>query len=321
MALILREADVQRLLPMAAAISAVEAAFRAVAAGEATNLARRRALAPGGALNVMAAALPSAGVMGVKSYTAFASAGARHVFLLYSASDGALLAIIEADWLGRIRTGAASGLATRLLARPDVEVLAMIGTGGQAWPQVEAVCCVRPIKSVRVYGRNEGRRARFAEDIRTRLCIEATAADSAEGAVDGADVVTTMKTAATPVVQGRWLAPGAHVNAAGSNWPDRREVDEETVTRSTIVAVDSRDAAALEAGDLIYPASRGHLDWEGVYEISDLVGGDVPARGADDLTLFKSVGLALEDVAVAAHVYRAALDHGAGERLNIAGAG
>ena len=133
--------------------------------------------------------------------------------------------------------------------------------------------------------------------------------------------MTTMTTAATPVVQGRWLAPGAHVNAAGSNWPDRREVDEETVTRATIVAVDSRDAAALEAGDLIYPASRGHLDWDGVYEICDLVGGDVPARGADDLTLFKSVGLALEDVAVAAHVYRAALDDGSGERLNIAGGG
>lgn len=312
---ILREADVRRVLTMSEALAAVEDAFRRRAERQAPNLPRRRVEVPGGALNIMAAGLPELGVMGAKCYSAFATAGGRHMFLLYSAVDGALLAIIEADWLGRIRTGATSGVATRYLARPAAETLAVVGTGGQALPQVEAICAVRPIRQVRVFGRDPERRKAFAASVESALGVAAIPADSARSAVDGAEIVTTVTTSTNPVVEGRWLAPGTHVNAAGSNWAHKRELDDDAVARAAMVVADAPDAARLEAGELIHAAGLGLLSWDAVRPLAEVVAAGAPPRDDQGITLFKSVGLALEDVAVAAVVYRRAVETGAGGTL------
>lgn len=171
----------------------------------------------------MAGGRPTMGVTGVEAYTAFGSAGARHVFLLYSDQDGRLLAILEADWLGRIRTGATTGLATRLLARADATRLAVIGAGVQAWSQIEAICSVRPIEAVDVYSPSAERRTALARRIRADLGIAASAMASAHRAVVEADIVTTVTTAKDPVPHGGWLASGTHVSAVGSNWQEARD--------------------------------------------------------------------------------------------------
>lgn len=315
LALILREADVRELLTMQGAMEAVETAFHARRVGAAPNLGRRRVVTEAGSLSVMAAALPLAGALGVKSYTAFGTAGGRHIFLLYSSNDGSLLAVMEADWLGRIRTGAATGIATRYLARSDATQLAVIGAGVQAWSQVEAICAVRSISQVRVYTRSQERRATFADRIRDELDVPAVSVESAQTAVESADIVSTVTTASEPVLLGDWLASGTHVNAVGSNWSDKREIDDETVRRASPIVVDSLEEAQREAGDLIDPASRDILDWARVRELADCIAGQVGRADDEAVTLYKSVGLAIEDVAVAGRVYALAVERGMGEEL------
>ncbi len=319
MTLVLREAQVRELLTMQEALEALDAAFRARQSGSAINIGRHRIVTESGSLSVMAGGLPTMGVTGVKAYTAFGSAGARHVFLLYSDQDGRLLAILEADWLGRIRTGATTGLATRLLARADATRLAVIGAGVQAWSQIEAICSVRPIEAVDVYSPSVERRSALAQRIQAELGIAASSVASAHRAVAEADIVTTVTTAKDPVLHGGWLASGTHVNAVGSNWHDRREIDDEVVTRSALIVVGALDQAKREAGDLIQPVARGILNWERVSELGDHIVGRFPQRSSEDITLFKSVGIAIEDVAAANRVYALALEHGLGESLTLAG--
>lgn len=319
MPLILHEANVQQLLTMQDAMEAVEAAFRDLHRGSAEDLGRRRILTASGSLSVMGGALPSVGTMGVKAYTAFGNAGARHLFLLYRSDDGALVAIIEADHLGRIRTGAATGLATRHLARPDASRLGIIGTGVQAWPQVQAIASVRQLEEVKVYSRSANTRADFAKRIRKELKVSAFGVATARDAVQDVDIVTTVTTAADPVVLGEWLASGTHVNAIGSNWEHKREVDDSVVARSALVVVDAIAQAQREAGDLIQPARRGLLDWERVWELSTYVAGEGMRRQPDDITLYKSVGIAIEDVAVASRVYALAVQEGVGVMSLLAG--
>jgi ornithine cyclodeaminase/alanine dehydrogenase-like protein (mu-crystallin family) len=212
-------------------------------------------------------------------------------------------ALIQADRLGQVRTGAASGLATRHLAREDARVGALIGTGWQAETQLEAVCLARPLTEVRVFGREAGRRAAFVERMAPRVRARLLPVGSAEEAVRGADVVCTITTARAPVLEGAWLAPGAHVNAAGVNWPDRREVDEAVVRRAARVVVDDLETARLEGGNLLPVVAAGHLRWEDVVPLASIVAGTAPGRRRpDEITLFASHGIALEDVACAAHV-------------------
>lgn len=313
MALYLTEADVGQLLPMSTAIERVEQAFRELGRGEATNEPRRRARVRGGMLHVMFAAEPEAGVLGLKAYTTFGGGARMHV-LLYSAVDGSLLALIEAGRLGQVRTGAATGVATKYLARADAAVGAVIGTGYQAETQLEAMCAVRSFSEVRCFGRDPERRQRFVESMGQRVGTRVVPAASVEEAVRGADVVTTMTSAVRPVLDGSWLAPGAHVNATGSNSLLKSEIDEEVVERAGLVVVDSRAAAALEGGDLLGPLQKGRLLPEALVELGEVVGGRCRGRESpDQITLFKSHGLAIEDVAVAAHVYRAAVAAGRGQ--------
>jgi alanine dehydrogenase len=324
--LVLREDDVRAILTMPDTIAILEATFRRQGEDVARNQPRRRVVLPDGrgVLHTMSAFVPGEpgrpeadgpGLLGLKAYTTFRE-GVRFAVLLYSAADGAALALIEADWLGQMRTGAVSGLASKYLARSDVQTLGVIGTGLQARTQVVAVSAVRAFDRILVYGRDEARRATFAEEMTRETGVDASPVAGAEAAVREADVIITMTTAHDPVLRGAWLKPGAHVNAAGVNWASRREVDDETVERSAVVAVDALDQARIEAGDLILPASVGRFEWERAVELGAIVAGQAPGRpSAEAITLFKSVGVALEDVAVAGLIYTRARERGLGSEL------
>ncbi len=296
-------------------IDVVERGFREYAAGRAVNRPRQRVRVDGATLHVMAAGIPGWGALGLKSY-AVTRQGRRFVSLLYSAETGDLLAMMEADTLGRLRTGAASAVATRYLARADAGTVGIIGTGGQARTQLEAIARVRPVALVQAYSRTPQRREAFATEMVQVLGAEVVAVDSAEEAVAGADIVVTMTTAREPVLLGRWLRPGMHVNAAGANAADRRELDAEAVARADRIVVDSREQALLEAGDLLAPVQEGRLSWEQVTELGAVVTGAAPGRRDDEeVTLFKSLGIALEDVALMHLVYARAREVGRGEEI------
>jgi ornithine cyclodeaminase/alanine dehydrogenase-like protein (mu-crystallin family) len=324
--LVLREDDVRAILTMPETIAVLEAAFRRQGEDATRIQPRRRVVLPDGrgVLHTMSAFVPGepgrpeadgAGLLGLKTYSAFKE-GVRFAVLLFSGVAGAPLALIEADWLGQMRTGAASGLASNYLAREDVKTLGVIGTGLQARTQVIALTAVRAFERILVYGRDEARRNAFAKEMTRETGVDASPVAAAEDAVREADVVITMTTARDPVLHGAWLMPGAHVNAAGVNWASRREVDDETVERSAVVAVDDLDQARIEAGDLILPAAVGRFEWERAVELGAIIAGNAPGRtSAEAITLFKSVGVALEDVAVAGAVYARAKERGLGAEL------
>lgn len=317
MALFLNEAEVAGLLPMGECIDALERAFASAGAGQTDNKARSRIRMPGGFFHFMAAADGGAGVFGYKAYPSFGGpAGAKMMVMLYDYQSGELLACMEGSRLGQIRTGAASGLATRYMARPDAATVAIIGSGFQARTQLEAVCAVRPIKEARVFSRRPERREDFAQRSGERLGIAVHPAASAEECVAGADIVVTITSAREPVLQGEWLADGAHVNAAGGNHWQRREVDEATVLRSNPVVVDDLEQAKIECGDLLWPEARGSFRWSEAHELRAVVSGQVAGRPtADGVTLFESMGVALEDIAAAELVYRKARASGIGAEL------
>jgi alanine dehydrogenase len=317
MALILREDDVRSLLTMPDTIGVLEQAFGALAEGMAINRPRNRMVITHGVMHLLTAAAPTFGVMGFKTYTAFRE-GVRYAVMLFSSHDGKLLAIIEADWLGRMRTGGTSGLATKYLARRDAATVGMIGAGNQAAMQLMGVCAVRPITSVSVYSRRTEERRVFCEEMSRLLNIPVLPATSAREAVEYADIVITATTSPEPVLRGEWLKPGSHVNAIGSNWPQRREIDFSALQRSYVIVTDSKEQARAEAGDLIIPANEGLFDWNLVYELADVVSGQGPQRELpDDITLYKGLGIALEDIVTAAQVYNQALEQGLGQELSL----
>ncbi len=314
MALYLTEHDVGRLLTMQACIEAVESAFRDWAEGHATNRPRSRAAVEGAMLHVLPAASETLGRMAAKVY-ATTRGGARFVVLLFDGRTSELLAIIEADRLGQTRTGAASGLATRLLARPDARVLGIIGTGWQARSQVAAIASVHRLASVRAYGRDPERLRSFCREVEEATGVPATTAASPEVAVRGADVVVTATNTARPVLLGKCIDPGVHINAVGSNRADRRELDEQAVRRADLIVVDSIEQARIEAGDLLVaPCDAPHqAPLERAVELSAIVAGRHPGRRSpSEVTLFKSLGLGLEDLAAASLVYDLAIKSGAG---------
>lgn len=313
--LYITEEEVGALVTMADALEAVEGCFRRQGEGRATNEPRRRARVPGGMLHVMFAADAEGGFLGLKSYTTFRS-GVRFHVLLYDAADGALLAMIEADRLGQLRTGAASGVATRFLAAAEASVLAVFGSGHQARTQVEAVAHVRNLTEVRVYSRDAERRRAFSEALCAQMGLWALPAESPEAAVEGAHIVTTITSAAQPVFPGDRLSAGAHVNAAGSNSLLKREIDDATAARAGLVAVDSLAAVPVEGGDLLGPMQKGLVYPERLVELGRVVAGLHPGRTSpEEITLFKSHGIALEDIALAGVVYRRARERGMGREL------
>ena len=319
MALLLRDGDVRSLLEMSDTIDALEQAFAALSHGNAINRSRMRVVQKNGILHVLAASNSSAGVLGLKTFTVFRQ-GVRSVVLLFSAENGRLLAMIEADWLGRMRTGGTTGLATRHLAISNASQVGLIGSGKQAETQLMGVCAVRPIQRVAVYSRRLPECEAFCQRMTEQLGMKVVAVPEARAAVEDADIVITATTSGQPVFSGEWLKPGCHVNAIGSNWSRRREIDDETLQRASLIATDSIEQARSEAGDLIIPARAGSLDWESVWELADVVAGDGPQRNSSyDITCYKAVGVALEDITVAARAYTQAVERGVGEEIDLLG--
>lgn len=315
MPLLLREGDVDGLLPISEAIRAVESAFKLLGLGEAVDCPRRRAKAGSVVLNVMWAIAPTLGAMGVKSYPVVrtdVTQGSSLTFVMYGLPDGKLEAIIEADTLGQRRTGAASAVATRYLARPESEVLTVFGVGWQAESQVEAVVRSLPnLREVLVVGRSAERRDRFVTKMRERFHLTIEAAPPEE-AVRAADVLVTITGSAEPLFDGAWLKPGTHINAAGSNYAEKRELDAKTVQRADLVVADSAAVARLESGDLI----RNDFDWRRLHELGSVVVGKVPGRRTqEEITIFASQGLAMEDLVCAVEVLDRAREAGVGIEL------
>jgi alanine dehydrogenase len=318
MPLFLTEADVKSILTMPLALEAVEDSFRRLADGSALLHPRARLHLPGKSyLHYMAAADSVSGYMGLKIYTS-AKEGLRFLILLFSVETGELLAQLEADYVGQMRTGAASGFATSLLARKDAKTLGIIGTGLQAHTQVEAISHVRKIERVSVFGRDQQRREKFAADVSAKLGLPVTAVSSAEQAVHDRDIVVTSTTSSTPVVEGRWLSPGTHLNAIGANFPQKRELDAETIRRCDLIVADSREQSKIESGDLIQMYGDDQRRWSAVVELAEIAPGKTPGRTRDDqITLFKSNGIATEDIVVAGRIYELAKERGVGKTVNM----
>ena len=298
------DADVERLLSVEEAVPVVEAVLKQQAASAATNMPRGHTIAgPGVMLAHMTAALHEQGVFGFKVYS-IVDGKYQFFVLLYSVESGDLLAVLEAGQLGRRRTGAASGVSAKYMAREDSAEVGILGSGFQADAQLEAICGARPIERVRVYSRNEENRTGFARRMTETLGIEVVAVDTPREVVEPADILVTITNSPTPVFDGDWLRPGTHVCAVGGANEYVTELDDTTIQRADIIAVDSIAQAKIECGELLMPASRGVLLWERVSEFWQVVGGmKAGRRGADDITLFKSLGMAMWDVAAAKVVY------------------
>ena len=314
MVLFLTEKDVGGLLDLREAIPVVEEALREQGEGTATNQPRQRVSMDGVTLHVLPAAVSGAGSMGLKAYITRPGGGRFWVMLL--GADGALRAILEADLLGQVRTGAATGVATRYLSRPDSRQVGILGTGFQARTQLEAVCAVRSIERVRAWSPTPKNVEKFCAEMSEYLSLPVEPAPDAHGAVSGADILITMTKAQDPILLGEWLEPGMHVNAAGSNQAINRELDASAVARADLIVVDDLDQSRVESGDLISAEKEGAMRWEEPEELGAVVAGNARGRGnPEDVTLFESHGIGIWDIALAHRIYEAALDRDLGTTL------
>ncbi|MBX7167501.1 MAG: ornithine cyclodeaminase family protein [Pirellulales bacterium] len=316
-ALLLRERDVEQLLDVRRAIDLLDDAFRRWDAGEAVNVPRDRAVVSGFALHTMSAAVPYLGVAGWKAYSTTKN-GARFLVGLYDLASGQLLSLLEADLLGQIRTGATTGVAISHLALADAAEVGVFGAGWQAESQLAAACVARGIKRAFVYSRNDERRTEFCARMSQRLDIEVVPVDRPQEAASELPIVITATTSREPVFDGKDLAEGTLVCAVGANWQSRAEIDADVVRLADNVVCDSVEACRHEAGDFRSALERGLFDWKRAVDLAAVVSGQaVGRRTRDSIVLFKSVGLAIEDVVVAAWCYRRALETGQGTELPI----
>jgi len=308
--LYLTEEEVGDLLTIEDALEAVEGSFRRLAAGSVQDVPRQRLRLEGGVLAVMPAVDLELGYGGLKTYAAFGYDDYRFVVLLFKTQRAELAGVIEANRLGQLRTGAASGVAAKYLARPGASTLGIIGCGWQAESQVAAIRAAVPtIERVVAY-------CRTAERLRA-FCDRVGAEPAESGREAGAqDVVVTATTSKDPVLRGEWLREGALVCAIGANEPSARELDNVVVEHASFVCCDSKETARKESGDLIEPVEQGVLDWLEVHELQEVVAGETPGRTAeDDVVLFKSNGIAAWDVAIGATAIARARERGVGREL------
>ena len=316
MTLHINEAEVHSLLTMPMAIDAVEDISRKQSGGEVVVHPRRRfEFHKGNFFHYMAAADYTAGFIAMKQYT-YVRGKLQFIVPLYEMSSGNLLALIEADYMGQLRTGAASGVATKYMAAQNARSCAIIGTGGQAKTQLEAIAAVKPLEIIHAYGRDPKRREAFCLEMSNRIGIPVHAASSASEAVRAAHIVCTATTATDPVIKGADLETGVHINAVGANHAHKRELDDEAVASADVIVVDSVEQSRQEAGDLIIAFHGDDDPWTGVKRLSDIVAGKVTGRTSDsEATLFKSNGIASWDLAVAIKVYQAAREQKVGREL------
>ena len=300
---------------MPLALDAVEEAHSELSLARAVDVPRQRTRLPQTALHLLQGAMPGRDAIGYKAYTSNRS-GVRFLVHVFSAATGGLRVVLEADFLGMMRTGAASGVATRWLARPDAEILGVFGAGWQAEGHLEAIAAVRPLRRVKVFSRNAERLAAFCSKMAERLKIEVVPASSAEETVRGSDIVSTITTSAAPLFEAAWLSPGTHINAAGSNSLIRREVGEDVLKVCRPIVVDSVDTALKEAGDLLPAMEKGRLSERQLVELGDVIVGRHPGRStADEITLFESQGMAVQDISLAVRLEALARERGIGVEL------
>lgn len=315
MALYLSEDDVKQLLTMDMAIEGVESAHRDLALGQAIDIPRARSRLPQTALHILQGALPAQGVLGYKAYTSNRS-GNRFLVHLFDAASGVLRAVISADYLGMMRTGATSGVASRWLARPDASVAGVFGAGWQAEGHVRAICAALPLTRVKVFSRKAEKLQAFCQRLSELTGVAVVPAGSAEETVRGSDLLGTVTTAAQPLFDAEWLEPGVHINAAGSNALIRQELSEAAVRRCDVIAVDAVPTALAEAGDLLPLLEKGRLHERQLLELGDVVIARRSGReSAEQITLFESQGMAIQDLAVALRVVQAAEAQGVGTPL------
>jgi alanine dehydrogenase len=307
--LYLTESEIAELLTPGDALDAVERCFERLARGAVESRPRERLTLEDGVFAVMAAADAELGLAGVKSYT-WLPAGTPFVVVLFDLERAEVAAVLEADKLGQLRTGAASGVAARHLARSEPRSLGVIGCGWQAESQVACIREACPtIERVVAYCRNERRLDAFCKQ------VGAEAGETHRDAGEQ-DVVATVTTSKDPVLRGEWLQPGALVCAVGANEAGARELDNTVIERATFVCCDSRAQARRESGDLIEPVQQGLLDWLEVHELQDVVAGELRGRESDDdIVVFKSNGIAAWDVAIAAAAIERARERGVGRDL------
>jgi alanine dehydrogenase len=325
MVLVLSERDVAAVLEMADGVRIVEQALRTYADGQSILGPRVSQSLPGngGAIRVMSAILPHAEWFGLKTLTGSpghrSSSETYFALLLFEMKTGALRAVIAANYLTGIRTGAASGVAAKYLAREDADVLGIFGAGIQARHQVAAILAVRQVRLVKVFDRDHIKATAFARWISTEFGLEAQATESTKEVVTGSRLVVAATTSREPVFSGEWLEPGTHLSGVGANTPVKRELDTTCFRRSKIV-VDSRDQALKEAGDLREALSSGTITADQVHaELGEVITGRKVGRSSgSEITLFKSVGIAVEDIATAAYVYEQAIAKDLGARLALA---
>jgi alanine dehydrogenase len=302
----LTDNDVKQLISMPLVLDLVECAWKDRSLEQASDIPRSRAQVKEGMLNMLMATAPSLGFIGFKYYYSTKSGATRNIHLV-NVKTGRLEAIVEADRLGSMRTGAASGVATRYLAKKKLSTLGQIGSGGQAATQIAAIYHAVGIAKVKVFSRTRDKLVAFCNAVSSDLNIEVTPADSAQSAIQGVDVVNLMTRSQTPVMSGEWLEPGQHINAAGSNAIDRQEIDQRSVERCDVIAVDARGTAQNECGDLAPMVELGKLDWKDLIEIGDVITAKAVGRTDDhQISLFESHGMGLQDLYVAAAVLKIA---------------
>jgi ornithine cyclodeaminase len=317
MALLLKEDDVRQLLTMPLALDLVERVHREYSAGNAIDVPRERTRLPKAALHILQGAVPSAGVFGYKAYTS-SREGIRFIVYAFSAERGNLDAIVEANLLGMIRTGAAGGVAAKYLARPESKVAGVFGSGWQAQGQIEALAAVRRLDRVKVFSRKAEKLAAFCARMREKLGLDVVPAASAEETVRGSDIVVTITTSATPVFDGEWVEPGTHINAAGSNSLLRQEIDETTVRKCSPIVVDSRPSAIKEAGDLLPALEKGRVHAGSFAEIGEVMNGTRAGRTLpEQVSLFESQGMAIQDLIIAAELAKMARAKGMGTEVDV----
>lgn len=326
--LVLSPAEVRKLLPMDTCIDLMAEALTTLGRDDAINPLRNGIRLPNdlGILGMMPGYMAQPHTFGLKVVSVFPGNHGtvydshQGVVVLFEMEHGCPVAILDASEITAIRTAAATGVATRLLAREDATDLAILGSGVQAGTHLEAMRVVRSIDTVRVYSPNVERLERFVTEARERHGVDVTATSSAQAAVDGADIICTTTSAREPVLLGEWIAPGSHINAVGSSVRFTRELDTDAVVRSRLF-VDRLESALNEAGDFLFPKQEGAIDDDHIVgEIGDILLGKLAGRESPgEITLFKSLGLAVEDLAAADHVYQRAKAEGVGTTVDLGG--
>ena len=308
----INEAEAAELLSLEHAIDVLAGAYALQRDGAAATM-RRAHLREGDAiLHAVGGAVVGVGMTGTKTWT-YTPGGAAPLLILFGLDDGQVRGVIEAFAMGQMRTAATSGLGTRVLSRPTSSTLALLGTGKQAFQQARAIACVRPLERIRLFGREPAKRAALAERLREALGVEVSEHGGVADAIRGADVVTAITRAAEPILDGGMLEPGMHVNAVGAIVPSRRELDETAVARCDAIVTDSVAQAREDSGELRDAVEAGVLGWERVRGLDAVVDRAPEAlRGADDITLFKALGVGLSDVALGAEILKRAHAAGAG---------